>query len=449
MTIRNKKEPMLLFIGDVVLFFVALWLTLLVRYAALPSGHVWELHLTPFTILFSVWVVVYFIAGLYGKHTLLLKSKLPTIILYAQLVNIFIAISFFYFIPSFVITPKLNLFIYLGISLCITLVWRIYGHRLLGFRRREKAILIGSGEEMRELRAEVNHNRAYGLKFVHSVDLDKVTGIDIQSEIVSKIYSEGIGVAVVHFRSDKTEPLLPHLYNLIFSHVRFIDMHRVYEDIFDRVPLSLLQYSWFLENISFSPHFLYDMLKRAMDIVISLLFGLVTLPLYPLIAIAIKAEDKGPIFVFQERVGQNNHPVQLIKFRTMTFNDGGEWGDENYNQVTRIGSFLRRSRLDELPQLWNVLVGDVSLIGPRPEFFDAVKEYERQIPYYSIRHLIKPGLSGWAQIHHEKHPHHAVDVKETKNKLAYDLYYIKNRSFMLDIKIALKTLKIFASRSGL
>jgi len=140
-------------------------------------------------------------------------------------------------------------------------------------------------------------------------------------------------------------------------------------------------------------------------------------------------------------VGQNNHLIRIMKFRTMTnANDGAKWGGGNVNKVTRIGSFLRKSRIDELPQLWNVLKGDISLIGPRPEFPDPVRHYEKEIPYYAVRHIIKPGLSGWAQIYGE-HPHHGVDVDVTKNKLSYDLYYIKNRSFLLDLKIALKTLK--------
>jgi len=121
----------------------------------------------------------------------------------------------------------------------------------------------------------------------------------------------------------------------------------------------------------------------------------------------------------------------------------------NYDRITRVGSFLRRTRLDELPQLWSILVGDLSLIGPRPELPELAALYEKEIPYYNVRHLITPGLSGWAQIHQEKPPKFGVAYDNTKLKLAYDLYYIKNRSFMLDVKIAIKTLRILVSRSGL
>ena len=161
-------------------------------------------------------------------------------------------------------------------------------------------------------------------------------------------------------------------------------------------------------------------------------------------------EDGKEIFSYQKRIGHNNQVIELVKFRTMLFNDDGDWREKGkVNKVTKIGAFLRTTRLDEFPQLWNVLKGDISLIGPRPEFPDPVKYYTEQINYYNVRHLIKPGLSGWAQMYHENHPHHDYDITETQKKLSYDLFYIKNRSFWLDIKIALKTIKELLSRRGI
>jgi lipopolysaccharide/colanic/teichoic acid biosynthesis glycosyltransferase len=200
--------------------------------------------------------------------------------------------------------------------------------------------------------------------------------------------------------------------------------------------------------MSGTAHLGYDFLKRVMDIIIGAVLGIVSLILYPLVILAIKLEDGGEILSFQKRVGMNNKIITIVKFRTMTVaNDNAEWGNGK-NKVTRVGALLRKSRIDELPQLWNVLKGDVSLIGPRPEFERPVKEYSEKIPYYNTRHLIKPGLSGWAQLYHERHPHHGVDIEETKNKLSYDLYYIKNRSFMLDLEVALKTIRTLLSRTG-
>lgn len=448
MSITNRKEPLILVLGDIFFFLISLYLMLIVRYHMFPTEELFYAHLVPFAILFAVWLVVFFAAGLYEKHTLILKNRVPSIILNAQIINSVIAVLFFYFIPYFEITPKTNLFLYLVFSFALILWWRVYGSEVLGVRKPSRAILIGSGAEMQELKAEVNNNNRYYLKFVSSIDLDEVKGLDLQEDIINHVYSEGITDIVVNLRHEQVDTLLPHLYNLIFSHVRFVDMHKVYEDIFDRVPLSLVKYSWFLENISATRKFTFDLIKRFMDIVIALPAALISLIVYPFVWIAILAEDRGGLFSIQERVGQNNKPIKLYKFRTMTnANDGGQWGNGNENRVTRVGAFLRKSRLDELPQLWNVLRGHISLIGPRPEFAEPVAQYTNEIPYYNVRHLIKPGLSGWAQIYGE-HPHHDTDTIKTANKLSYDLYYIKNRSVMLDLKIALRTLRTLLSRSG-
>lgn len=443
----TRFEPLILFLGDILLFYFALWLTLWVRYAEMPGWGIWSQHFVPFTLIFALWVLVFFIAGLYEKHTLILKSKLPAVILRVQVTNSALAVLFFYLVPFFGIAPKTNLFIHLGISFGLVLAWRIYGTQIFGFRRREPALLIGSGEEMKELRDEVNGNRRYGLTFVSSVDLDKVDGLDFDTEVLERVYSEGITSVVVDLKNEKVGPILPKLYNLIFSNVKFLDQYKVYEDIFDRVPLSLVGYNWFLENISFAARSAYDVLKRAMDIVGALIGLLVSLPLYPFIGLAIKFEDGGPVFFSATRVGKDNRTFRIVKFRSMSPESRGG-GIEEKPHVTRVGAFLRKVRLDELPQLWSVFKGDLSLIGPRPEYPDLVKLYEREIPYYNVRHLIKPGLSGWAQLYHDAHPHHGPDVTETKRKLSYDLYYIKNRSFALDMKIALKTIKTVLSRSG-
>lgn len=448
MNISSKKEAFLLFVGDALFFVASLWLTLSVRYGENLDQSIFENHIIPFSILFCVWVLVFFIAGLYEKHTLILKGRLPTIILNAQIVNSILAIVFFYFIPYFGITPKTNLFIYIIISFCLILVWRIYGERLFHFREKQNAILVGTGFEMRELLQEVNNNDRYNLYFISSIDLNSIENLDFQEEILKRVYAEDVRVIAADFRNEKVEPVLPHLYNLIFSKIRFIDMYRIYEDIFDRIPLSLVEYSWFLENISTTPKFTYDFMKRLMDIFLSFILGTISLIVYPFVFLAIKLEDGGSVIFAQERLGKNNKTIKIYKFRTMTTDDGGKDELKAENKGTRVGNFLRKTRIDELPQLWNVLMGDISLIGPRPELPLLAKLYEEKIPYYNIRHLITPGLSGWAQIYHENPPKRDANYDETKVKLSYDLYYIKNRSFILDIKIALKTLKTFVSRGG-
>lgn len=445
----HRKELFILWFGDFLFFLVSLWLALFLRNLEIPSRELFSVHLLPFSLLFIAWILVFYIAGLYEKHTVILKSKLPSVLANTQLVNSALAVVFFYFVPLFGITPKTVLFIYLFVSFVIILAWRMYGYFLIGRGHPDNAILIGSGEEMKELLEEVNNNPIYNLKFISSVDLNRADEKGFWDEIVSRIYSENVSIIAIDLASDRVEPVLPHLYNLIFSKISFIDMHKIYEDIFDRVPLSLLRYNWFLENVSTQPRGTYDTLKRIMDITISLPLVLVSLVLYPIVWFAIKLDDGGPIFISQERVGKRGKIIHLSKFRSMERNDlnlGSTTHAEN--KVTRVGKILRDTRIDELPQLWGVLKGDLSLIGPRPELPAGVAHYTEEIPYYNVRHLIKPGLSGWAQIYQEEHPHHSLDSLETANKLSYDLYYIKNRSFLLDIKIALRTLKTLVSIAG-
>ncbi|MEK7116811.1 MAG: exopolysaccharide biosynthesis polyprenyl glycosylphosphotransferase [Patescibacteria group bacterium] len=446
MTISGKKETTALFLGDVVLLYFSLWLALTLREWGIPSGSSWELHFWPFTIIITVWILVFFISGLYEKHTLILKSRLPSTVFNAQVANSFIAVLFFYFIPYFGIAPKTNLFIYLVISSGFILIWRIYGDRFLHPLVKQKGIIVGSGEEMKELLEEVNNNPKYGLQFISSVDLNRIAGMDFQGEILSRVYSEEVQIIAIDLKNEKVEPILPHLYNLIFSRVKFIDMYKIYEDIFDRIPLSLVRYNWFLENISTESRTAYDFIKRIIDIVLSFVVGAVSLIFYPFVFLAIKIEDGGSLFVSQDRVGKDGHIIKIYKFRSMQKNEMDPTKKSD-NQITKVGHFLRKMSIDEFPQFWSVLKGDQALIGPRPELPTAVKQYESEIPYYGIRHLIKPGLSGWAQLYGEQ-AHHGTDVSKTKNKLSYDLYYIKNRSFMLDLKIILKTIKVLLFRNG-
>ncbi len=444
----SKKEAIILFFGDIFFFIFSLWVSLFLRFGEVPSFDRFSIHFVPFSLLFIVWILVYFIAGLYEKHTLILKNKLPSIIFNAQVINSIFAIVFFYTISIFGITPKTILFIYLVVSFVSILAWRLYGTTFFGRTEKEPALLIGSGEEMKELLYEVNGNTRYNLSFVSSIDVHEIDSMNIQEDIITTVYSNNIKIIAIDFSHEQVSPLLPHLYNLIFSKVRFIDSHRIYEDIFDRIPLSLVTYSWFLENISATPTFTYDFLKRVMDFILSFVLGVVSLIVYPFVYLAIKIDDGGPIFISQQRVGKDGKPIRLYKFRSMSRNETDLTSNVE-NKVTKVGDILRKTRIDELPQLWNVFVGDISLIGPRPELPSGVSVYEKEISYYNIRHLIKPGLSGWAQIHQENHPHHGTEIILTKEKLTYDIFYIKNRSFWLDIKIALKTVKALLSRTGI
>lgn len=444
--VLHQREQLLLLLGDIIFFYIALWITLTIRYLEWPKPEVIDIHLLPFSILFFIWIVVFYIAGLYERYIAIVKRSLPTVVTETLLINSALAVLFFYFIPFFGITPKTNLFIYLIISLTLLLFWRLNLFPLIAPKTIHNAMLIARGEEMKELKEEVNSSKYYGYVFTHSINLEKVDCINVQQDIVNVVYANSISTVVIDTKDDTVIPLLPYFYNLMFSHISFIDMQNMYEEVFGRVPLSLVKHGWFLENVHSKPHIMYDTLKRLMDILFALILGVISLIFYPFIILALKIEGGKVIFV-QERIGKNNKMIKLFKFRTMKYANNGEDLDNKENYVTKVGAFLRNTRLDELPQLWNVLGGSISLIGPRPELADAVHKYREEVPYYNVRHLIKPGLSGWAQIYGD-HPHHSVDVTLTKNKLAHDLFYIKNRSFILDLKIALKTVKTMVSRKG-
>src|ERR1035437_189948 len=301
-----RKEPIILLFGDLFFFMVSLWLSLTIRNFDFPSQKLFLLNLQPFGLLFIVWIIVFYIAGLYEKRTIILRSKLPGILFNTQIVNSGLAVLFFYFVSYFGIAPKTILFIYLIVSFIAIWFWRAYIYFLISTKTPNNALIIGSGEEMKELFEQVNSQPIYNLHFISSIDLEKNEGDAFIDEVTARMYSENVSLVAIDFSNSKIEPVLPHLYNFIFSKISFVDMHRIYEDVFDRVPLSLLKYSWFLENISTSPRYAYDALKRIMDLTIAIVLFIISLPFDLLAAIAIKFEDGGPIFISQDRVGKNN-----------------------------------------------------------------------------------------------------------------------------------------------
>jgi lipopolysaccharide/colanic/teichoic acid biosynthesis glycosyltransferase len=236
------------------------------------------------------------------------------------------------------------------------------------------------------------------------------------------------------------------LYELFASGIIVTDLVSFYELIMRKVPILEIQDTWFLENIAREVNF-YDPLKRASEFVGALALGIILIPFEILIAILVAVTSRGPIIYRQVRVGEKGKHFTLYKFRTMRVDaekDGAQWASKNDARTTPIGSALRASHLDELPQLWNIIRGDLSFVGPRPERPEFVEKLEARIPYYEARLFIKPGVTGWAQINHRADLTDA-DVAE---KLQYDIYYLKNRSPILDWAIILKTIKsIFVNPS--
>ncbi len=222
-----------------------------------------------------------------------------------------------------------------------------------------------------------------------------------------------------------------------------------YERLRKKVPVHHIHDKWIVLEQGFQiySHEYVGKIKRIMDVLISFLGLILATPIMIIASILIKLESRGPAFFSQKRVGLNDKEFTIYKLRSMR-NDaeknGAVWAKENDNRVTKLGRFIRKVRIDELPQLWNVLKGDMSLIGPRPERMVFVKELEEELPYYYIRHTVKPGLTGWAQINYP----YGATKKDALEKLEYELYYIKNMSILFDIKIMLKTIGVMLFGQG-
>lgn len=221
--------------------------------------------------------------------------------------------------------------------------------------------------------------------------------------------------------------------------IRVMDLNYFFERRLYQVFSSNLDEQWFWSQDPAYFHPFFFAAKRALDIVLSLA-GLICLtPFLPFLALAIKAQDGGPVLYRQTRCGQYNQPFTIYKFRTMRTDaekSGARWATTGDQRVTRLGRFLRKTRIDETPQFWNVLRGDMSFIGPRPERPELVEEIEEEIPNYSYRHLVKPGITGWAQINYP----YGASVADSRKKLNYDLYYLKYASIVLEIQILLGTI---------
>lgn len=447
MTTALRPRTLVLFVGDILFFTLSLWLSLFARTGDIPTQQIFNAHLAPFSLLFVAWVIVFFIAGLYESRLLMFaRRQLSATLLSAQIANTIIAALFFFFVPLFGIAPKTLLVIYSIISFLLVLLWRSFIFPRLGLQKKETAIVIGSGDEINEL---VSALRAAPRGPVSLCEVI-APAPGLAAAVAASIERYKPTFVIAHWQESQVSNAFPQLTQLLTKGVRFIDAMGLYEEVFGRVPLSVLNDQWLARNVSRYAHTLYDPLKRAMDVIAGLVGGLVSLLFYPFIALAIVLDDRGSVFVRLPRVGRDGEVVYILKFRSMTGNDNGSYGPSGTSKlsVTRVGKFLRNTRLDEIPQLWGILRGDLSLIGPRPETPSLVSVYEKEIPYYAVRHLITPGLSGWAQLYHDNHPHAVTDVTATSEKLSYDLYYLKHRSLVLDATIALKTIKKLLTRSG-
>ena len=317
---------------------------------------------------------------------------------------------------------------------------------IMGVVEKERVVFVGENDYTQDLLESVKKDGQY----VFTASLNNTDMKVLGKEIVEMYKTKKFDVLV-----DFTDKLLgdPKLTGKLLQYklegLQYYNYLEFYETYENKLPISHLSPKWFLENTGFEIyHNNFNLkAKRLLDLFFAMLIGIFAAPVIILAAIIVKLESKGPIFFIQERIGEGNKKFNIVKFRSMTTDaekDGPQWASKNDNRVTKFGKIMRATRIDELPQLWNVLRGEMSFVGPRPEREFFIQQLEKEIPYYNLRHTVKPGLTGWAQVMYP----YGASVEDAYRKLQYDLYYIKHHSIPFDVKVLLKTVTIVIFGKG-
>jgi len=448
----SSFRKLILAVGDFALLYLALFLVLTVRYGDNFDSSMWSEHMRLFLPVFAVWILIFYLFNLYeGKsaknsHRFYLNSAK------AIFTAVILTVIFLYLAITSSLTPqiapKTNLVLTATFYSMFFFAWRSACNLLFRSNRfLNNTIFIGVNKEAQDIINILSEHPQLGYKIIKVFDYNDVLNIDI-----FKIAQELNINTVVHSNQHQSESekqiISKMLYNLIPLGVSIVELPKFYAEITKKIPISIIGETWFLENLIETEKKPYETGKRTLDILLAILLAAVFLLFAPLIVLAIRIDSRGGAFYTQTRVGKNGKVFSLLKFRTMVKNaeaHGAQWTSTGDTRVTRVGGFLRKSRIDELPQLWNVIKGDMSFAGPRPERPEFVGTLEKAIPYYQMRHLVRPGLTGWAQINQ---PHGGASVEDSLEKLQYDLYYIKNRDLILDLDVMLKTIPVVLKREG-
>ncbi|MEY4731152.1 MAG: hypothetical protein RL681_98 [Candidatus Parcubacteria bacterium] len=442
MRLPNPIKIGLLLAGDIIALYAALIVALFIRYGWNFNEQFMDLHAVPFTAIFPLWLLVFYIAGLYDLPRLRNNLEFLQTLTLTLFVNALLTVSAFYLIPALGITPKTNLFLFLVAFALFESLWRRTFNIRASFREGlNRVLLLDKSPLAQELSRTLKENPQVGYAIKAWVDAS-----ERPQHLNSLIREQRITLVVVpaHLRHDPESARM--LYELLASGIEVQDMPTFYEAVSRKVPLGSIDESWFIEH-SIGARRFYDDLKRGLEIATAVILGIALLPLELCIALLVALTSRGPVIYSQVRTGKHGQPFTLHKFRTMRALSadgsaeihGAQWSGKHDARVTALGRLLRATHLDELPQLWNVVRGELSFVGPRPERPEIIQRLVAQIPYYEIRLIVKPGITGWAQINYGKDETPA-DVME---KLSYDVYYLKNRSLIFDLAIIIKTVKSF------
>jgi exopolysaccharide biosynthesis polyprenyl glycosylphosphotransferase len=375
-------------------------------------------------------------------------------LLRAQTVLIFVYLII-YFVSTPRSLPRLFLLYYAAIATPLLFVSRAaFSVLFVQPRFRMRTLIVGAGWAGRTAVEVIQDHLQDEYVLVGLVDDDA----DKQGDSIGDVRVMGDGAALPDLVRINDIDLLvvaitrgisPALFQNILAcqqaGVGVISMSSLYERTLERTPVHHLPEQWFMEFEP--PDVLTQIVKRIIDLAFAIVAGIGLAVLLPFLALAIRLESPGGVFYRQERLGRNGKPFWVYKLRSMVPDaekGGAQWAQENDPRITRVGRFLRKTRLDELPQVWNVLRGEMSLIGPRPERPEFVAQLQEQIPYYRSRLSVRPGLTGWAQVRYR----YGNSVEDARMKLEYDLYYIKHQSLLLDLSILFRTVGVVLKMAG-
>lgn len=452
-----RLKQLILLIADLLLLFFGLYLAVTIRYWELPGPNLLAL-IAPMSQLFILAVVINFIVGLYDLGRIKKNWSYYQKIATAGIIWVGMGVIYFYARPQIFVAPKTILILTALCGFSLIAGWRIFFSKYLAKALwKTKIIFAGLTPEVIELIRYLNNTPELGYQ-VNGMVLAQTDALPVELSMLptgnslKELNTKNFDTIVIAPHMAGNADLLKELYSELFKQISFFDLAKFYEYIFSRVPPFTFSEAWFLTNLREQQKKTYDRFRILIDYAVMLLVGTFFAFTFPFIALAIKLTSRGPIFFKQERVGRLGKRMSIYKYRTMKSlakdgsaeTHGPQFAQINDERITAVGKFLRQTRLDEIPQFINIIKGQMSLIGPRPERPEFVAQLTAKMPFYSLRHLIKPGLTGWAQIHQSYYG----NIEENLHKLEYDLYYIKNRGLLIDLVIILRTLNIIGSFAG-
>ncbi len=438
---KFNKYVVYFLIGDFLLFYAALYLALIIR-----TGH-WVSLLDQFLAflpIFVIYEVVLYISGILDRKFVPSPKRVFDLLLRGQIVATLLAIVYFYiankifgvFFSEEMIDPGLLLVIFSSILFTFIYTWKILRARIFNIKP-VRSILIGNDDDIEE---NFSRSNLWDMHIVEQVPTSE--GVAAIERVLERNDIDAVIVDIDRY------PRLDVLYKLIYRNINILNLVTIKEEIAEKIDMDRINELWFITNIRSHEGYFVSLLKRFFDLVLAIPILILYVISFPILAFLVK-RDGGDVFFEMPRVGKGGKVFTIRKFRSMSPDPKGDKKLVGHKKkVTKIGAFMRKTGLDELPQVISIIKSDMSFIGPRPEIPDLVEKYEKEIEHYHIRHLVKPGLSGWAQVMQESAPHHEADVDMTREKLAYDLYYIKNHSVFLYLIIVMKTVKSLMNRTN-